>query len=593
MACAGEGKFTGKDPAALPTLVVRFSGSGWLLAFHCGVGKFAYDHLRVDHPRLRFGGQSGGSLISSALTAGMDVDCVYEASLMMIEPCKHNPFRMRKCLNEALDRLAPPDEAWIRAKHRLIVGMSRIEHLGGAKIAWKSTNLTEFRGRAHGLRVLEASCHLPVISGLRGVDVDGHRFFDGGVAELVPDITPEQIGLNSDPAKGPVDPVFSIDICSWGNLGEGYHICPGFDVPVGWFFFPHNSGVLNKLFRLGYARAAECFAKVDPAIMADLWRPGMELSLSYLPGICEQVDELVSYLREADPFCCIDAMLSSRKKYSKPQLSRLAQMHIPQLPMAQSSELLPLIAKAELSKIPGPVDGGVKGGAQAVPEAAQPTGQLRVAMPHTPALAKEQEEQEQRRVTANGRSAGAAQQEERRNGSGTAAGGDASGGLQSSLPAGAACAGTGHSMQLPGAPPVANISTSAAADGADGCTAARRGSTAYSVATPTAVDAAAALMSGSGSTASLPAVLAAHLGAGSDYAGSAPDSPCAAAGPPRHSLRPMPPLRPTTWLKDDSLRTASLQNMAKRGSRVAPLPPLMGVLSAPAPDSSTAGGSPP
>lgn len=56
-----------------------------------------------------------------------------------------------------------------------------------------------------------------------------------------------------------------------------------------------------------------------------------------------QVDELVSYLREADPFCCIDAMLSSRKKYSKPQLSRLAQMHIPQLPMAQSSELLPLV----------------------------------------------------------------------------------------------------------------------------------------------------------------------------------------------------------------------------------------------------------
>lgn len=42
------------------------------------------------------------------------------------------------------------------------------------------------------------------------------------------------------------------------------------------------------------------------------------------------------------------------------------------------------------------------------------------------------------------------------------------------------------------------------------------------------------------------------------------DSPCAAAGPPRHSLRPMPPLRPTTWLKDDSLRTASLQNMVRQ-----------------------------
>ncbi|KAG2442726.1 hypothetical protein HXX76_002808 [Chlamydomonas incerta] len=535
--------------------------------------------------------------------ACMDVDCVYEASLMMIEPCKHNPFRMRKCLNEALDRLAPPDEAWVRAKHRLIVGMSRIEHLGGAKIAWKSTNLTEFRGRAHGL--LEASCHLPVISGLRGVDVDGHRFFDGGVAELVPDITPEQIGLNSDPAKGPVDPVFSIDICSWGNLGEGYHICPGFDVPVGWFFFPHNSGVLHKLFRLGYARAAECFAKVDPAIMADLWRPGMELSLSYLPGICEQVEELVSYLREADPFCCIDAMLSSRKKYSKPQLSRLAQMHIPQLPMAQSAELLPLIAKAELSK--QELVSGDKCASQAVPEAAQLTSQLRVAMPKTPALVKEQEEKEkeQRRGTrvvassvGNEHGAdGVHRDGQHPHADGAVARPDASGGGWSAPPSDALADQEGP-VHPSGMPPAVRTSISAtAAD--DGCVAVRRGSIAYSVATPTAVDAAAALMSGSGSTASLPATLMAYLGGGSgagSLAPSAPDelagdtnSPCAAGGPPRHSLRPMPPLRPTTWLKDDSLRTASLQNMAKRGSRVAPLPPLLGAVSVPAPAGSNAG----
>lgn len=33
-----------------------------------------------------------------------------------------------------------------------------------------------------------------VISGVLGVEVDGHRYFDGGLAELVPDITPEQVG---------------------------------------------------------------------------------------------------------------------------------------------------------------------------------------------------------------------------------------------------------------------------------------------------------------------------------------------------------------------------------------------------------------
>lgn len=88
MACAGEGKFTGKDPAALPTLVVRFSGSGWLLAFHCGVGKFAYDHLRVDHPRLRFGGQSGGSLISSALTAGQSFKTLLYVRQVFLRTCR-------------------------------------------------------------------------------------------------------------------------------------------------------------------------------------------------------------------------------------------------------------------------------------------------------------------------------------------------------------------------------------------------------------------------------------------------------------------------------------------------------------------------
>ncbi|KAG2486863.1 hypothetical protein HYH03_014546 [Edaphochlamys debaryana] len=417
---------------------------------------------------------------------------------------------MRKCLNEALNRLAPPDEAWRRSKHRLIVGMSRIEHLGGLKVAWKSTNLTD---------------------GIRGVNVDGHRFFDGGIAELVPDITPEQIGLNSDPAKGPVDPVFSIDICSWGNLREGYHICPGFDVPVGWFFFPHNPGVLNKLFRLGYARAAECFAKVDPAIMADLWRPGMELSLAHLPGICEQVDELVSYLRDADPFCCIDAMLSSRKKYSKPQTDRLERMHIKQLPLPDTEEVLAQAAKKQLSILTRPLAGM----AAAAAEAAEAAGTLAagageaqrhcggVVMPSTPAAVREYEERHRR-----------------------AAGG-------------AASSRDGGERKGRGAAQRQGVAAAAPGSG--------KGATSSSSADASPAKALSAASSDTRTTASSAGAAQGPL-----------DSP-AQPTVPRHALRPLPPLCPSAWLKDEGLRVSSLESMAKlagsgRGRRVAPLPPV-------------------
>lgn len=60
------------------------------------------------------------------------------------------------------------DDAWVDSRHKLIVGMSRIQHLGKGRMGWRSNNVTEFRSREHGLRVLEASCHLPVrVRGVR------------------------------------------------------------------------------------------------------------------------------------------------------------------------------------------------------------------------------------------------------------------------------------------------------------------------------------------------------------------------------------------------------------------------------------------
>lgn len=53
--------------------------------------------------------------------------------------------------------------------------------------------------------------------------VDGKRYYDGGMAELVPDVGPGELGLAAGATHGSAGDagVLSIDICSWGNLGEG------------------------------------------------------------------------------------------------------------------------------------------------------------------------------------------------------------------------------------------------------------------------------------------------------------------------------------------------------------------------------------
>ena len=50
-------------PRARSIFFFRFSGSGWLLAFQAGVGKWCQEHMDLKHTQLRFGGESGGSLV--------------------------------------------------------------------------------------------------------------------------------------------------------------------------------------------------------------------------------------------------------------------------------------------------------------------------------------------------------------------------------------------------------------------------------------------------------------------------------------------------------------------------------------------------
>lgn len=58
-----------------------------------------------------------------------------------------------------------------------MVGISRLTHLGGVKVGWRSKNISQWHSRQQVIDTLMASCHLPVVCGILGSKVrSGHAW---------------------------------------------------------------------------------------------------------------------------------------------------------------------------------------------------------------------------------------------------------------------------------------------------------------------------------------------------------------------------------------------------------------------------------
>ena len=109
-------------------------------------------------------------------------------------------------------------------------------------------NFCEFESQKHGIDVLYASCHMPLLGGMSPVYIGGVGYFDGTLSATFPSVgsTPMVKGL-------------SYETIRVASFRDGVDVCPGVYIPPLWMAAPPPMEVMMKLTDLGYLRAAAFF----------------------------------------------------------------------------------------------------------------------------------------------------------------------------------------------------------------------------------------------------------------------------------------------------------------------------------------------
>ena len=175
-----------------------FGGAGWLFAFNFGAAQFFNDSLDVKSNNFTTSGASAGAVTALLLLLKTDFQKVLNYIYKQYENVKSNPFRMKYILSDVLSNYVPYDTFYKDCSNRLYVILSKYKHF---KIEPHVIN--EFASRDLCISALKASCHIPVICGLRGTMIGNESFYDGGmVLGKIDDIRSNiQIKLDDDPSQ--------------------------------------------------------------------------------------------------------------------------------------------------------------------------------------------------------------------------------------------------------------------------------------------------------------------------------------------------------------------------------------------------------
>ena len=308
------------EPQTLPCVTLTMDGAGVLGAFHNGVARYLEEHLQIDSPKLKFCGTSSGAAVAAALVSGVDMNHYFfyakralrevrlnlirpdivillaiHASYIPTLPCPQtfsNPFRLcssvRKCLEATLPTKEFEKELLQRVNGRYFPSLS----IRVACCGCQPEPVTEFESREEFIGVVRASCHLPLIGGVRGYFVRGRRYYDGGLSQKFALFPAELSGSQGN---------IVIRITPWASIKPGW-IASGLRFSRGWTYKPRDDKTMNMLFRLGYYRAKEFFVKLKEENTIDVLQHVIRNedtdSVDYVD---ECVEELISWFKKRWP----------------------------------------------------------------------------------------------------------------------------------------------------------------------------------------------------------------------------------------------------------------------------------------------------
>jgi len=180
----------------------------------------------------------------------LDVHEMFEVALSTFPLSARNPFKAVGCTWDCIRRNTPHVEDIQRVSHqrRLLIGVSK--HQSWCKL--QPVNIHQFRDNEYAVAVTSASCCLPVLGGLRGVLIDGERYFDGQLTQnwsrlpVFDDVQESDCIVRVTAYHNP----------DFEALRSGW-ITPRIQLPQVWTLMPHSIEALRLLWRLGYLRTIE------------------------------------------------------------------------------------------------------------------------------------------------------------------------------------------------------------------------------------------------------------------------------------------------------------------------------------------------
>lgn len=231
-------------------LTFSFDSSGWLYVFHAGAASYIQKYVLPFLPEdaVAFSGSSGGALIAAMLANGLNIDELANYVIECHAECQFNPWRMLPVLEAALHKFMPVD-AHLRCQNRLRILLTKVEP---SWMPLRPSVASVFSSREETLQYLRASCHIPLLGGLKGFAVshsDGSRssYFDGL-------FWPSLLCAWRVFEPG-ADSVIKVSAAGWPTA----HITPPIPAPPHWIVLPPSEQTLWTLFEAGQSATARFF----------------------------------------------------------------------------------------------------------------------------------------------------------------------------------------------------------------------------------------------------------------------------------------------------------------------------------------------
>ncbi|XP_067259337.1 patatin-like phospholipase domain-containing protein 4 isoform X2 [Chanodichthys erythropterus] len=184
---------------------LSFSGAGFLGAYHLGVvGALLRHGDKLLSSLKACAGASAGSLAATIMITAPD----------KLQHCKEFTYRFASNvrsqrfgavtpgydfmleLREGIEEILPPNAHQL-ANERLHISITHSK-------TFKNRMVSSFTSREDLIKVLLASCFLPVYAGMKPVEFQGQKWMDGGISNCLP-VLPVGRTITVSPFSGPQD----------------------------------------------------------------------------------------------------------------------------------------------------------------------------------------------------------------------------------------------------------------------------------------------------------------------------------------------------------------------------------------------------